>query len=532
MTSEPKGFTIFGLRGTAGICDFSLFTNWLVQQLHDVTLMNDAEVTPDGRIKVSDANTQRFGEGTHHITVIPDEHFNPCPGTSILLVNDCYSVFETRWAWQHHIKEIERDLWKEHARQPHISMKQFLADPEYRHELADRWGVPGTDYDPNADKLRIEPEGPESEMVWVYDDEMHELNQQHFGRKLDTWKGQRPFSSILHEGEQHYKAGRFAEAVRCFEHHTRNRVLSLSANRQLNQAELIYKATDLEHDAQMSVDYGYFLQMTGRMKESWKHLEHRLRCSDPLPKLVRVLGRARIPRPFTNLKGQHLTYWLEGGAGDNFQFLRFIKPIVAQHGCDITVAAYRPIVEFLNKVLPWEVVAKDELEVPKVQWWLPSMSAPLFLQELTAIPDARLQFSEKTTLKPGSVGILWQGNWNHLEDGWRSCNPAYFADLADFPLVNLQHDQPCQFAANPEINDFLDLAKLVNSCETIVSVDSAVAHLAGLLGKRCLLLLSWKPDHRWGIEGNRTPWYVTHELIRQPTMHDWENVMQQVRGCL
>jgi hypothetical protein len=83
-----------------------------------------------------------------------------------------------------------------------------------------------------------------------------------------------------------------------------------------------------------------------------------------------------------------------------------------------------------------------------------------------------------------------------------------------------------------DIRDFADTAALLMELDLIISVDTAVAHLAGALGRPVWTLLPFVPDWRWGLEGERTPWYPTMRLFRQPAIGDWASVIQRVAGEL
>jgi hypothetical protein len=83
-----------------------------------------------------------------------------------------------------------------------------------------------------------------------------------------------------------------------------------------------------------------------------------------------------------------------------------------------------------------------------------------------------------------TVGIVWAGSPTHRQDRHRSC-------------------------------------ALLEQLDLIISVDTAVVHLAGALGKPVWVLLSYVPDWRWGLAGERTPWYPTMRLFRQTRAGEW-----------
>ena len=74
--------------------------------------------------------------------------------------------------------------------------------------------------------------------------------------------------------------------------------------------------------------------------------------------------------------------------------------------------------------------------------------------------------------------------------------------------------------------DFADTAAVVSSLDAVISVDSAVAHLAGAMGKPLFLLLPFGADFRWLRERRDSPWYPTAQLFRQPKFGDWDSVIE------
>jgi len=85
---------------------------------------------------------------------------------------------------------------------------------------------------------------------------------------------------------------------------------------------------------------------------------------------------------------------------------------------------------------------------------------------------------------------------------------------------------------SPEIRNFTDTAALIENLDLVVTVDTAVAHLAGAIGKPVWVLLNFDPDWRWLLKGQTTAWYPTMRLFRQPRPGDWRAVMDEVRGGL
>jgi ADP-heptose:LPS heptosyltransferase len=83
-----------------------------------------------------------------------------------------------------------------------------------------------------------------------------------------------------------------------------------------------------------------------------------------------------------------------------------------------------------------------------------------------------------------------------------------------------------------DMNDFADTAALIANLDLIITVDTAVAHLAGTMGKPVWLLLPYVPDWRWLLDRQDSPWYPTMRLFRQSKFGDWGKVIQSVASVL
>ena len=153
------------------------------------------------------------------------------------------------------------------------------------------------------------------------------------------------------------------------------------------------------------------------------------------------------------------------------------------------------------------------------------------------------------TLPPSpsrKVGLVWAGSPTHRHDRQRSCPLRAFWPVLRTPglrFYSLQTgersrdlgDVPADLAVEdlrPHLHDFGDTALLIAQLDLVISVDTAVAHLAGALGRPVWTLLSAVPDWRWLLEGQTTPWYPTMRLFRQPHPGAWGDVMQRVAAAL
>lgn len=140
------------------------------------------------------------------------------------------------------------------------------------------------------------------------------------------------------------------------------------------------------------------------------------------------------------------------------------------------------------------------------------------------------------------IGLVWAGDPRHGYDTDRSCQLELFSPLAqlnDISFFSLQKGDAAKQAKIPpqemklvdyteEINDFSDTAALIENLDLVISVDTAVAHLAGALGKPVWTLIPFAPDWRWMLNREDSPWYPTMRLFRQPSPGNWEAVIDRI----
>jgi hypothetical protein len=144
------------------------------------------------------------------------------------------------------------------------------------------------------------------------------------------------------------------------------------------------------------------------------------------------------------------------------------------------------------------------------------------------------------------VGIAWAGNPNLPNDHIRSIDLQILAALLATPGVQffslqkeLRGGDAALLAGNPQlvplgetIESFADTAAIISLLDVIVSVDTAVAHLAGALGAKTWVLLPYVAEWRWLLDRADSPWYPTVRLFRQPALNDWAGAVAAVGEAL
>ena len=259
-----------------------------------------------------------------------------------------------------------------------------------------------------------------------------------------------------------------------------------------------------------------------------------------------------FPRPLwlgqDDLRDKTLLLHAEQGLGDTLQFCRYAA-VAADRGARVILEVQKPLRRLLSTLQgPAEVIARGE-PLPSFDLHCPLMSLPLALGTVpAAVPylkaDSALTAKWRTRLNPGlKVGLVWSGNADLKNDRHRSIPLPRFAPLltgANLHFISLQKDlrandkewivrngQLTHFSG--ELSDFADTAALIDAMDVVISVDTAVAHLAGALGKTVYILLPHVGvDWRWMTGRTDSPWYPTAQLLRQPAPGDWDSVITRL----
>lgn len=283
------------------------------------------------------------------------------------------------------------------------------------------------------------------------------------------------------------------------------------------------------------------------------------------------LHRAHPERSWNGrlVPGRTLLVTAEQGLGDTIQFARYLAPL-ADAGMDVVLECQADLVRLLEGSVPARVVARGNAPVqwdshcpllsllPRVAF--PSdrgsgtgFASPLRLSGVAERVRAEL-FPESPSRIAGAgpvritgaprVGVCWKGNTHHSDDAHRSAPVTAFARLGEVPgleIVNLQrgatsHDLatfPRGIASHEDrLPDLAARAALLATLDLVVTVDTAVAHLACSLGVPCWILLARACDWRWGGVGQSTPWYQSARLFRRGADETWEDVIRRVSLAL
>ncbi len=299
---------------------------------------------------------------------------------------------------------------------------------------------------------------------------------------------------------------------------------------------------------------GTLLLFLGRYAEGWPGFEYR--------RITPVWRPRGVPTPEWDgspLEGRRLLLHGEQGLGDTIQFIRFASRLAGQSG-SIVVEVPQSL-RALAATLPGVAVVAHAEPPPAHDVHASLMSLPFLLrvgEELgaasvpyfTAEPARVAAWGQRLQPGPFRIGIAWQGNPRAAVDRLRSVPLAAFAPLAALEgveLVSLQKGAgleqiatlpagmkvtvlPPDFAEGPDA--FMDTAAVIANLDLVVSIDSAVSHLAGALGRPVFVALKQVPEWRWKAEGDRSDWYPTARLFRQSQRGDWAELFGRIASAV
>jgi Flp pilus assembly protein TadD/ADP-heptose:LPS heptosyltransferase len=353
-----------------------------------------------------------------------------------------------------------------------------------------------------------------------------------------------------------------------------------SINKSLTLAPPVMDSASRLNEADARYNRGMAYLLLGDLKRGFEDYEYRLLTSE---NQVPNLGLpAEKKWSGQDIAGERILVHAEQGLGDTIQFLRFV-PLLIERGATIQlvvhnalkpIAAAMPGAAIRDGKIPSneteinispagnvKILDQGEISNDSYDYWVALMSLPAMLglaseSEIPAPwwpepdPDHVARWADRIPRRSDTinVGVCWAGNFQHKNDAHRSIPLAVFSKLFDAPVnfISLQQMQPQDteaFAALKEkhpanlfalwVDDFRDTAAVMRNLDLVISVDTAVAHVAGTLGVPCWTLIpKYSTDWRWMLNRTDCPWYPSMRLIRQERIGDWESIIGHVKARL
>ncbi|MBD2356382.1 tetratricopeptide repeat protein [Tolypothrix sp. FACHB-123] len=324
---------------------------------------------------------------------------------------------------------------------------------------------------------------------------------------------------------------------------------------KLTEAIAAYeKAIELQPDlAEAHSNLGIILLSCGRFIEGFAEFEWRFQTETFLP--------IKPKNPMwdsVDIQGKSIVLWNEQGLGDAIQFSRYAI-LLRERGAKVIFSIESPLMKLFQEHLleKFAVIHKNYCNFDDYDYHASLMSLPrIFHTTLDTIPQSIPYILAPNNLPAGyilpasndyKIGIVWSAAKLNLEfHQKKSCSPELLIDLLQIGNVSLYSLQVGEDAPQIQpwlnrdriqdlsylLNDFVDTASIIHQLDLVITVDTAVAHLAGAMGKPVWVLLPFIPDWRWQLQGENTPWYPTMCLFRQTRRGDWESVMHRVKQRL
>jgi tetratricopeptide (TPR) repeat protein len=336
------------------------------------------------------------------------------------------------------------------------------------------------------------------------------------------------------------------------------------------------KAISLRPDVpEFHFNLALLLLLCGEIAEGWKEYEWRLQTGNYLAAHGQEYSQPTWDG--SPLLGRSLFIHFEQGLGDTIQFVRYVLAVAATASPDGAPAAPGQIQlqipgELMDLFMGLEHITLVEPDAPPppTDLHIPIMSLPHVLAETVlgaagscppyfrARPAKRILWRRRLAdaWRAGAasqslpqprlrVGLVWAGARSNTNDKRRSISLAAYAPLArqNVQFVSLQVGQAAReidspppdmtiFDASPLLKDMTDTADAIAELDLVITVDTAVAHLAGAMGKAVWLLIPRIPDFRWLLERTDSPWYPSMILFRQKAVGDWSTPIASLQRAL
>ena len=293
--------------------------------------------------------------------------------------------------------------------------------------------------------------------------------------------------------------------------------------------------------------------LQGDYAQGWPEYEWRIKK----PEFHAILESITCPRwQGESLKGKTLVVVCEQGFGDTLQFIRFLS-LIQKSDTQLILLTLDPLVSLLrqNPAIDRCVLSFADIQAP-VDFYIPLLSLPYLFQLSEPLLFAKMvpylyadqelntqawpELTEALNDKKLKVGISWHGSVTNKKIRHRACTLADFEPL--FELQNIRffslqkyhgsdtvsNSQAC-VDLSPMMVDFSMTAAILERLDLIITIDTALAHLAGAMGKPVWTLLCARPDWRWMRNRSTSPWYPSMRLYRQTVLDDWSTPFSQIK---
>lgn len=301
---------------------------------------------------------------------------------------------------------------------------------------------------------------------------------------------------------------------------------------------------------------GLALLLKGNFKEGWP--EYVWRFGQNIEKNASYNNFTKPLWDGSSLKGKRIVVSSEQGAGDCIQFIRYL-PLLKELGAYIIFECYGKLLKLFDGFNSIDFLVEGPFPAESdiaYDYFVPLLCLPQIFKTNTdtiikntpyiaSNPELVKQWGNKINSDSFRVGIVWEGTRTHFNDRNRSFDLSVFEPLTSMSgvsLYSLQKEITSEqsnlleemniIALGDSLEDFSYTAAAIENLDLLISVDTAVVHLAGAMGKPVWTLLPFVPDWRWLLKRDDSPWYPTMRLFRQTRPGDWKSVIIQIKDEL
>ena len=258
----------------------------------------------------------------------------------------------------------------------------------------------------------------------------------------------------------------------------------------------------------------------------------------------------KSPKSLFEIKDKKILIWDEQGLGDTLQFSRFVLDLLklTDQITFVVNSKLSQILSGLNKNIL--VTSYEDLNLKNFDYQIPLCSLPKYLN-IKSSKDInffilkninKLQDQIFLDDKRFNIGIAWSGNKEYFLDSYRSIPLKYFENI--FKLKNINFYKLSKDTRDEDKNKYnkfsniidlgnkslLEVAEYIKNLDLVISSDTSIIHLAGILNKKSILLLNYNSDWRWFDDNNKTIWYPSVDIIKQEKFDSWSEVFVKLEN--